>query len=1238
MFKMAFNFLENSMLKNNSKYLVLVLFFITSCATRQKQVNTKTNYIIDQNKKLEHSFYLIGDAGKAEMNNTTAVLKSLHQNLKNASDNATVLFLGDNVYPKGIPSKNDEKRELAEHRLGIQIESVAGFSGNTIFIPGNHDWYNDGVKGLKRQQELVEQQLGKNSFLPKNGCPIKKVNISENVVLIIVDSHWYVTNWDKHPTINDNCEIRTRSLFIDELRSEIKKARGKTTLIAMHHPLFTNGEHGGEFSFANHMTPLPILGSVKNLIRETSGLTNTDLSNRYYNELKKYIVAVAQQNDKTIFVSGHEHNMQYIVDKEIPQIVSGSGSKTNAVRNRANSKFGYAEIGFAILNVYTDGSSDVRFISAKENKVEFSAEVLASDEKLKKHSYPILNEKTVLKSIYSVEETNKNGFYKFLWGERYRLDYSTPVTANVAYIDTLMGGLTPYRLGGGKQSKTLHLKANNGKRYILRSMRKQAAQFIQEGVFQDQNMLGQFDSTFSESLLEDAFTGAYPYSTFIIGDLADAANVAHLNPKLLYIPKQNGLGVYNEYFGDELCMFEEHPSEGHENLALISDAEFTGNILSTFDMMHEVHSNPKKTIDEETFIRARIFDMLIGDWDRHQDQWRWLEYKENGNTVYKPLPRDRDQAFSKWSDGFLLSTAVAFVPATRLFRQYDDDLKDVKGFNNNPFSLDKTFITNADKSVWDAQAEFIQTHITDEVIDQAFNNAPKEVNQETINDLKTKLKARRENLVLIAERYFKLIHKSAIVIASDKADNIKIEAKEHGEVVVTISPKGKNKDVAELEQSKMFYPDQTKEIWIYGLDDEDTFEVLGKSKKIKVRLIGGQNKDSYKVESGKNIVIYDYKSKSNDVSEAKKANIKLQDKYNINVYDYKKPKANKGLLVPVIGSNPDDGFKVGAGYTYSTYGFERNPFTTQHKFNAAYYFATNGFDVNYQGEFANIFGQNNFKIEANVTSPNFTYNFFGYGNETENNSDDLGLDYNRVKVRELSFAPSFVKRMYGGGILSLGILYESLQVDNTDGRFINNTPELPKSVFNQNQFAGASGKFEFENSDNKAYPTIGMETAIEIGYKSNIEDIDRNFVYLIPEISFAHKLEQSGRLVLATKLKSHLNFNNNLEFYQAATIGGKDGLRGFRNQRFTGKQSYFQNTDLRFSFKRMRTVILPIRLGFYASLDYGRVWLDGENSNKWHNSYGGGIIINGAELMSLNLGIFNSVDGMRVAFNLGFGL
>lgn len=167
---------------------------------------------------------------------------------------------------------------------------------------------------------------------------------------------------------------------------------------------------------------------------------------------------------------------------------------------------------------------------------------------------------------------------------------------------------------------------------------------------------------------------------------------------------------------------------------------------------------------------------------------------------------------------------------------------------------------------------------------------------------------------------------------------------------------------------------------------------------------------------------------------------------------------------------------------------------------------------------------------------------------------------------------------------------------------------------------------------------MGMKTALEVGFISNIEDSKRNFAYIIPEVSFNHKLVPSGKLVLATQIKSHIIFNNNYKFYQAASIGGNDGLRGFRNQRFTGQQSLFQNTDIRYTFKSMKTNIIPIRLGMYGGFDCGRIWIKNDYSNKWNNSYGGGFFINGAELLTANLSLFNSIDGLRMAFSLGISI
>lgn len=1212
--------------------LLLMGWIVSSCATyKPYNPNVKQNQLVGIDQETTNVF-LIGDAGMPNPYGTAPkALTSLEKQFNQADKNDLLLFLGDNIYPKGIPLEGDKAIQDAKTALNLQLHVAKTFPGQVYFIPGNHDWYS-GLKGLKLQEKMVEEALGKNTFQPENGCPIEKVKLNEDTVLLIVDSHWYITNWNRHPTMNEDCDIKTREDFLDEFRSEIKKARGKITLVAIHHPMHSEGPHNGRYDAKEHLSPVPILGTIKNVIRSTSGIVNADLSNQFYNELRKNLIAVAQQNEQVIFLSGHEHSLQYLEFDNVVQVISGAGSKTTPVRMRNSNNYGHAVPGYALLNISKEKAVDVQFVNSNTQQVEFYKQII-KPKTIGKTTYPKIDLDSISASIYSLDETDKSGFYKFLWGERYRADYSQAVSAKVVYLDTLMGGLKPFRKGGGTQSKTLHLQASDGKRYVMRAMKKQADQFLQAAIFKDQYVEGQFKNTASEGLIEDVFTGAHPYAPFTLATLSDAINLSHLNPKLYYIPKQDALGLYNEDFGDELYLFEEHASDGHLELAT---GNFTGEIVNTVDMLAEVLSDESKVIDEQEFIKARLFDMLIGDADRHQDQWRWMVFEEDNKTVYKPLPRDRDLAFSKMSDGFLFGAGVALIPAARKFRKYEPDLKDVKGFNVSVFPLDVAFITNSNSSDWDEQVQAIQSQITDEVIDEAFNSMPKEVDANTLVTIKGILKQRRKNLQQIADRYLKLIRKHAVLTATNKDDYILVKALDKGTVEVSMYRK-KDDTIKDRFHHKIYQANATKEIWIYGLDDDDSFDVQGQVSKIKIRLIGGQNNDDYKVTHGKNIVIYDYKSKNNNLSQATKARIKLTDDYNTNVFDYRKIRNNTNQILPLLGANPDDGLKLGFINTYTVYGFERNPFTSQHQIKGAYYFATHGYELNYKGEFANVVGNLNFGLQSHFQSPNYSINFFGYGNETKNFDEEFGMDYNRVKTRMFTISPQLIWNSKRGSIIQFGLSYEVNEIHDADNRYVSNTDILPEYLFDEEHFIGLNARFDYSNSDSKAYPTNGLLFSLEAGFKDNLEVSNRNFGYLFTELGIARKLNPSGRLVLASKVKTHINFGNGYEFYQAASIGGEDGLRGFRNQRFTAKNSLYQNTDLRYSFSRIKTPVIPIRMGIYGSFDYGRVWLENDSSKKWHNTYGGGFFINAIEVLSANIGAFHSTDGVRVAFGLGFG-
>ena len=103
-------------------------------------------------------------------------------------------------------------------------------------------------------------------------------------------------------------------------------------------------------------------------------------------------------------------------------------------------------------------------------------------------------------------------------------------------------------------------------------------------------------------------------------------------------------------------------------------------------------------------------------------------------------------------------------------------------------------------------------------------------------------------------------------------------------------------------------------------------------------------------------------------------------------------------------------------------------------------------------------------------------------------------------------------------------------------------------------------------------------------------------------------LASQTRLVLATRVGWGKNYGK-YEFPQAMYMGGTDNLRGFRKQRFAGRSMLFNNTELRIRLFDFNTYLFPGSFGLLVFHDIGRVWADGENSENWHNGYGGGIWI-----------------------------
>ncbi len=1166
---------------NQSKATILIVFIFCSFFTTAQQ--------------LETSIFVTANTGTTD---NYAVLSKINEEAKYLK-NSELLILGNMVSKEGF-SKN------AKAAVKSQLEALSAFKGNIIFAPGNNEWANKGFRGVRDLEKFI-QKNSEAKFYPDKGCPIKKNNITDDVVLITIDSQWYLEDWNNHIYLNEGCDIKNRTQFFLEFESMIKKSQGKTIMIAMHHPVFSNTKEG--------------------LLSKTGGISLNDFQNKQNRKFRNRLITLARQNENIFFVSGHDKNLQYINQYGISQIISGASGKTEKATVKRENQFASKENGYVRIDLFKGGTVNVTFQGIAK---PYTTKIITPVTKEVFTNFKNKNSfgKTFSAAIYSEEETKIKKIYKNFLGTHYREYYSKDVKAPVVFLDTLKGGLTPIRRGGGHQSKSLRLKDKDGKQYVMRALRKSSIKFLQTTAFQDQYVEEELEDSFADSFLLDFYTTAHPYTPNTVGTLADAVDIYHTNPALYYIPKQEHLGVYNDEYGDELYIIEERVESGHKDLASFGKPK---KILSTNDVLKEINKTGKAIVDEPSYIRARLFDMLIGDWDRHGDQWRWALFKNaDGTEICKPIPRDRDQAFSIF-DGTLLAFLRYAVPSVGMMQSFDDELPSPEWFSFEPYPLDMTFINQSNWQDWEREAKTLQTGITDEVIEKAFENLPEEMKGKTIEEIKRKLKGRRGNIVDIARRYYLFLNKHEVITGTQKSDKFEITRHPNGKTTIDIH----RKDLGVFNRT--FTKEETKEIWIYGLDGKDTFNVTGEGDDlITIKVVGGKKNDTYNFKNTKKIKIYDFKGKENTITN-KKSKKWLVDDYEINTYDHKKRKYNMNAFLPIVGLNPDDGFQIGFLNTFTTFGMQRNPFTTKHSVSANYYTGNSGYDASYRGEFSNIFHNWNFAVEGKYTSPNFAQNYFGFGNETTYDRHAVDLDFNRVAIKEWSAAISLVWRGRDGGSFYFKPLIESFEVEENTNRF-SNSLNLNASVFEKQTYGGAEINYNYKNKNDPAYPTLGLDASITTGYKTNISggNINNKFGYIKSHFAIDHKLNKSGSFVFATKLGGEAILGDNFEFYHGAQLGGNHSLRGFRKERFVGKYSMYQNTDLRLILGKFKTSIIPFKYGVTGGFDYGRVWEENDVSDKWHNSVGGSFWISGLELFTANVGYYNSSDGGRINFTLGF--
>lgn len=332
----------------------------------------------------QQRFLLIGDAGGPLPGEP--VLKQLTEWAAMAPQKTTVLFLGDNIYPAGLVRPDSSAYADRKRRIDAQL-SVANSSGaRGIFIPGNHDWDDsgpDGLNTLARQAEYVINALGDpQSFLPEPGCPGPAVLDIGQVRLIVLDSEWWLNKFEK----GSGCLYPDTAAVLAALDKAIAGAGQRPVLIAAHHPIESEGPHGGFYTWTDHVFPLrilnkslwipiPVIGSLYPLGRTYVFRSNQDITGPRYKDMRKAFRRVFRRHKPLLYASGHDHSLQ-IFDggKDIGYyLLSGAGTSSKITDAGHNGKtlFSYAHEGFMVVDFLKSGEILLRVVSPENPPVQF---------------------------------------------------------------------------------------------------------------------------------------------------------------------------------------------------------------------------------------------------------------------------------------------------------------------------------------------------------------------------------------------------------------------------------------------------------------------------------------------------------------------------------------------------------------------------------------------------------------------------------------------------------------------------------------------------------------------------------------------------------------------------------------------------------------------------------------------------------------------------------------------------
>jgi hypothetical protein len=1089
-------------------------------------------------------------------------------------------------------STNDRIIVMGDKKVDIQKLSSARKKfpkTQPIYWMLSDDQWNYNAMGLNKDQKVIDfanqlQEIFIN-VIPFNLCPKAFVLQESTYDVLLVDSNWFLFD-HQIELFTKQCAHVDIDKYYAEIEGAVVNAKVKPLIVVSHHTISKN------IIYPEKNDPLLKLAiKVQQSLGTMDGISNPAYQ-RYYDKMNKML----RKRENVVVVSANISDY-YVDENETSYHVDLSTNPTALIvtPNKKGAK-----------------------VDAKEFKKPIQ---LVFNEKEPAWESEVCDEYTG--SLYDFKI--KGGFYKYFLGSNYRPIWQQKVRIECFNLEKEK--FTVEKIDGSLRSPDFLIKDRLGNLYKLRPLKKEVRlpEILRE--------------TIVEKVLLDQQSALNPLGFMLIDSLSREVGLPTENPRLVYIDvRQAAFSSWKDVkFQSGFYQMIRQP------YSLTKDPEWRQKgvieVLSNQEMVHKLENESRYKIDHEAYLKVRLFDMLIGDWDRQKDQWYWMVIPDGKYNILKPFPVDRDAAFYH-ADG-VVSWWRRRKWINYKLQDYARNLKHPNPMMIQSYSMDHRYTANLSLDQWNKVVEELQSELTSEKMEIAIAKLPIKIPEKEKQLLIKSYQNRIQQLPQIAGKMRLALRESVDIVGTSEVDRYVIQSGPGNFVEVTGASKG------EIVFSDKFDSDLTKEIRIYGLGGDDAFKLnWAKYTATKVRIIPGEGNDKVLARDQKikpMIALYDQ-----DEVQVDSYHGFLKKNYSPIYNDYYSHVNQRKLnvLSPVLflaSSNADSGFVLGGGLKYYKEGFQHAPWASTNEIKANAVLNRGAVNIMYQGTIFDLMKRSDLDVIIEAGLPRFYGSFFGLGNGQPDLDVTFDESYYWMKARHLestakitvpifqriSLIPQMQFRFRDYVLGETNFLYDSASNGLNDILGPGTVSDIGKPSY----YLGTGLSFRYFSDDSVSGPV-----------KKRIVRVEAKWMFqqgLAPEDGYFQTAEVFAGLTgffprskTQWKLSGGYGANfGNWEFFDAQYLGQGQNLRGFFMNRFAGSSRIYDSLEINQSilWKKLFGVITDIGIG--AHYDNGRVFIANDaGANTWHQAVGGQTWVTFLNSFAFKMGYSRAIYEAQPAF------